>query len=227
MAVLWAVTGRLAAGLLAVTVLTGLTGCGGVTRFGAAPAGGELPVENLVDEGPNAADWAFLREMIHHHQQSVDMAAMVDIRGSRYEVKTLAAELQRAQRDQIAAMSGWLRDRESLDPVPSFDPVPDDGQRFSPEGPTSGPSVSPSASKPAVVAGVATAAEMSALARAGGAELDSLFLELLLRHHRRSVELAAEHRAVGADREVARLADEIVGTHQDRIDALGRLLAAD
>jgi uncharacterized protein (DUF305 family) len=122
-------------------------------------------------------------------------------------------------------MRQWVRDWETADATLSAGPAVDSWQR-SPTGPpsTSSAAATPTASEPAPTPGVATSAQLAALARAGGAELDRLFLELLVLHHQRSVELSTRHRVAGADSEVARLTGEILDTHRTRLDAARSLL---
>ena len=56
----------------------------------------------------NATDVQFATDMIPHHRQAVDMAALADTHASSAEVKALAAKIRKAQEPEIATMSGWL-----------------------------------------------------------------------------------------------------------------------
>ncbi|WFE28455.1 DUF305 domain-containing protein [Solwaraspora sp. WMMD791] len=211
-----AVVGRWVAAVAVLALLPAGTACGGATRFGAAPVGGPSVAADRGEPGPSPTDVRFLQEMIVHHQLSVDMAAMVDVRGSRYEVKALAAELGRVQRDQIRLMYGWLREWES---ATTAAPPSDLLRPMATASPATNGSASPTA-------GVATAAQLSELARAGGAALDRLFLDLLISHHQRSVELATAYQQVGDHPEVRGLAQQIAAAHQERIEVSRLLLAA-
>lgn len=207
------VVGRWVAAVAVLALLSAGSACGGATRFGAAPVGGPSVAADQVAHGPSPADVRFLQEMIVHHQLSVDMAAMVDVRASRYEVKTLAAELGRVQRDQLRLMHGWLREWEMAATAAPPSVSPSDLLRPTV---TASPAVGGSARPAPPTPGVATAAQLSALARAGGAALDRLFLDLLISHHQR----------VGGHPAVRGLAQQIAATHQERLELSRSLLAA-
>ncbi len=63
-----------------------------------------------------AADAAFMSGMIVHHTQALVMAGMAPSHGAGPSVRTLCARIINAQKDEIASMSRWLRDRGQ--PVP-------------------------------------------------------------------------------------------------------------
>lgn len=53
-------------------------------------------------------DRAFLQAMIPHHDMGVQMAEMVQRRGSDPQIQALAAEMVRVQTSEIALMQRWL-----------------------------------------------------------------------------------------------------------------------
>src|SRR5438552_1795478 len=63
-----------------------------------------------------AADVSFMSHMIGHHAQAIVMAGWAASHGASPSVRTLAARISNAQRDEIAFMQQWLRNR--LQPVP-------------------------------------------------------------------------------------------------------------
>ncbi len=65
------------------------------------------------------ADVAFMTGMIGHHAQALVMAAMAPTHGASPSVRTLAARIDNAQRDEIETMQRWLRDRGQ--PVPEVE----------------------------------------------------------------------------------------------------------
>src|SRR5690606_1850608 len=62
------------------------------------------------------ADAQFMAEMIPHHTQALVMTGLAPERTTTPSILTLAARIANAQRDEIATMERWLRDREQ--PLP-------------------------------------------------------------------------------------------------------------
>src|SRR5438045_708860 len=60
---------------------------------------------------PNPADVQFVSGMIGHHAQALVMAGWVPSHGASASIQTLAARIINAQKDEIASMQNWLRDR--------------------------------------------------------------------------------------------------------------------
>src|SRR2546425_503392 len=60
-----------------------------------------------------AADVSFMYHMIGHHAQAIVMAGWAASHGASPSVRTLAARIINAQRDEIAFMQQWLRNRRS------------------------------------------------------------------------------------------------------------------
>src|SRR5690606_24851642 len=53
------------------------------------------------------ADVRFMQAMIPHHQQALDMAALVTDRTARNEMIDLAQRIESSQTDEIEFMAGW------------------------------------------------------------------------------------------------------------------------
>jgi uncharacterized protein (DUF305 family) len=151
------------------------------------------------------ADVDFMQHMIHHHQQALDMTALVDERSSNPDVRLLAEGIEVAQRDEIALMERWLAERDEQ-PAASHghDPLP----------------------------GMLTQDEMSALAAARSAVFDRLFVELMIRHHQGAIEMVdqlfvdgggldvevfqfATHVASDQSVEISRMREMLVGLADD------------
>ena len=58
-----------------------------------------------------SADVQFLRDMIPHHQQAIDMAALAKDRTNRKELLDAAGRIDASQKDEIEFMQGWLEER--------------------------------------------------------------------------------------------------------------------
>jgi len=103
-----------------------------------------------------AADADFMRNMIGHHGQAIDMADLVPGRSSNETLANLARRIDESQVFEIGLMQRWLEARnESTD-------VPHDM---------------------AGMAGMATPEQMAELADAQDGAFDKLFLHLMTRHH--------------------------------------------
>ena len=64
-------------------------------------------------------DLKFMRDMIPHHNQAVQMAALVPERTNRPELIDLAGRIKASQADEIAFMKGWLEARGEQAPEPT------------------------------------------------------------------------------------------------------------
>ncbi|MFN3990716.1 MAG: DUF305 domain-containing protein [Erythrobacter sp.] len=106
------------------------------------------------------ADVSFMQGMIMHHQQAVDMAVLVKERTNRPELVTIAGRIESSQADEIAFMKGWLAERG--------EPLGMAGMKDHAHH---------------TMAGMASPAQMKALAAARGVEFDRLFLTLMITHH--------------------------------------------
>ena len=125
----------------------------------------------IADTRYSAADARFMRDMIPHHHQALEMAALVGTRTNNPELIEIAGRIDAAQGDEIRFMQDWLAERG--EPVP--DPTAHHHMHTSHE-----------------MAGMASPEQMAALAAAGGTDFDRLFLELMIRHHDGAVTMVEE-----------------------------------
>jgi len=122
-----------------------------------------------------AADVRFMQEMIGHHQQAVEMTALVSARTRRAQLRLLAERIGVSQTDEMALMRRWLRAHGgSGDATASHDMSEHDGHDMSGTG---GIQLMP------LMPGMLSRTEMAALRAARGARFDRLFLEGMIRHH--------------------------------------------
>src|SRR3989441_3462779 len=106
------------------------------------------------------------RSMIGHHAQAIVMAGWAASHGASPSVRTLAARIINAQRDEIAFMQQWLRNR--------LQPVPGAGEHGMDMGDT-------------LMPGMLTEAQLQQLDQARSAEFDRLFLNFMIQHHHGAV----------------------------------------
>ena len=126
--------------------------------------------------GPGAAplftqdQLMFLSHMIVHHEQALEMAAMVPARSQREDFIRYARYLDGAQRVEIDQMKGLLRiaSERGLE-IPHHDMTGD-------------PPMS----------GMLSRAQMAALERAKGAEFEKLWLQGMIYHHQGGLAMARE-----------------------------------
>ena len=112
------------------------------------------------------ADVQFMQGMIMHHDQAVEMTALIDSHTENKELRTLGARISRSQSDEIKFMKRWLTARGA---------------------PTSQPMHNmPGMDMPhhhMLMPGMLTAEQMEALRNAKGKEFDELFLKGMIQHH--------------------------------------------
>jgi uncharacterized protein (DUF305 family) len=130
------------------------------------PSLGRLPYSD--------ADVDFMAGMIPHHAQAVIMAGWAPSHGARKDVAILCERIVVGQRDEIALMQNWLRDRGL--------PAPDatsTRHRMKMNG----------VEHDMLMPGMLTDEEMAALDRARGPEFDRLFLLGMIRHHQGAIDM--------------------------------------
>ncbi len=119
-----------------------------------------------------AADIRFMRDMIGHHQQAVEMSELVAARSRTPQLRILAERIAVSQADEIALMRQWLRAHADGRDAAS---QPATHEMRAHEGHDSSGGVT--------MPGMSSARAMAALRAARGARFDRLFLEGMIRHH--------------------------------------------
>ena len=114
-------------------------------------------------------DVAFMQGMIVHHQQAVDMAALVAERTNTPEVIATAGRINGSQADEMQFMRQWLADRGESADMPAMGHTDHAGMK-----------------------GMATPAQMAELAAAQGTAFDRLFLQLMVEHHKGAITMVEE-----------------------------------
>ena len=82
----------------------------------------ELSAEEAIkiaDTSYSPADAQFMRDMIPHHHQALEMAALVADRTNRPELIDVAGRINASQGDEIEFMQQWLRERGERVPDPT------------------------------------------------------------------------------------------------------------
>jgi uncharacterized protein (DUF305 family) len=118
-------------------------------------------------------DVRFMQDMIPHHHQALEMAALVADRTNRPELVDVAGRINVSQQDEIEFMQGWLAERGENVPDPAAHHAMHIEHRM---------------------AGMASPEQMANLAAASGTAFDRLFLQLMITHHEGAVTMVDELR---------------------------------
>lgn len=114
------------------------------------------------------SDITFMQGMIVHHQQAVDMAALVKGRTSNEDVIAVAGRIDASQADEITFMRTWLEERSA--------PVAMAGMGHGHHS----------------MKGMASPEDMARLATLDGTAFDRLFLQLMVAHHRGALDMVED-----------------------------------
>jgi uncharacterized protein (DUF305 family) len=162
------------AGIVALGAMACATSMQQSAQSGMQSGAPRTPAEQArADSGRmpfTAADVHFMQGMIHHHAQAVVMAGWAQTHDARSDVKTLAQRIDVAQRDEMAFMQRWLRERHQ--------DVPDPLEHYQ-----MGMAMASSDLMP----GMLTPEQMKQLDAARGPEFDRLFLTFMIQHHQGAI----------------------------------------
>ncbi|PXX66281.1 uncharacterized protein (DUF305 family) [Nocardia tenerifensis] len=182
-----------------------------------------LPLDGSSEPDPGAVDVGFTQDMSAHHAQAVEMAGVVLVRSTDTDVRRLAYDIMTTQQNQVGRMQGWLqlwgKPAQSVDGYMGWMSGQPGGHGHS------GATQTASGPMP-TMPGMATPADLAALRQATGPQLDTLFLQLMLRHHQGGlpmIQYAAEHAETTA---VRTLADTMDKTQRGESDLITTMLTA-
>ncbi len=193
------------------------TGLPPAPRPAAGPPDPEAVARARADSLRNPyteADIHFMTGMIGHHAQAVLMSGWAPERGASASVRTLAARIINAQRDEIALMQQWLRER--LQPVPEARPA---GMTMVMDG----------AEHHMMMPGMLTPEQLAELRAARGPEFDRLFLLYMIQHHRGAVEMVKtlfNSHGAGQDETIFKFASDVNVDQSTEIARMQSMLAA-
>lgn len=180
----------------------------------AAPLAAQGQPAGMPGPGPNAADVHFMSGMIPHHAQAVLIAGWAVSHGASPALQRLCERIVVAQRDEIALMQAWLRDRAL--PVPAADATHLRVQMNGME-------------HDMLMPGMMTAEELARLDGARGAEFDRLFLQAMIRHHEGAIAMVDQlfgAQGAGQDEIVFRFASDVYADQTTEIERMQKMLAA-
>ena len=223
-------------GLLAATAILSVacssgaaTGTRPADPTAAAPGRSAAEIEALyrarIDSARSRfteADVEFMTGMIHHHAQAIEMSQLAPTHAASESIRTLAARIINAQRDEIATMQRWLRDRDQ--PVPEVHRMDDGRVMVHAPGMQHG-----GGHDHAMMPGMLTEAELASLRATHGVAFDRLFLQLMIRHHQGAVTMVQDLFATdgaGQDEDVFRFATDVHVDQRTEVARMERMLEA-
>jgi uncharacterized protein (DUF305 family) len=175
-----------------------------------------------AQEAPHytAADVRFMQGMIGHHAQALAMTALISGRTTRQDIRSLGQRIEVSQKDEIAMMRQWLRDRHQQ--VPANDVQHDHHAAASNIRNMPGMAMADT-----LMPGMLTAEQLAELASANGDEFVRLFLRDMIRHHEGALVMVASLLGTtgsGQESEVFRFASEVDSDQRAEIARMTALL---
>ncbi|WP_421993210.1 DUF305 domain-containing protein [Qipengyuania sp.] len=202
----------LAAGLLLSTSTAAIAQQAPIVMPGAPGAAPRVIDEDeairLSDTRFSPADVTFMQDMIVHHQQAVDMAALVEGRSNNPDLSAIAGRIDASQADEIRFMRDWLTER---------------GQPTAMQHHAGMDHAAHHAKM-----GMATPAQMAELATLEGTDFDCLFLQLMVRHHEGAIDMVEElHDQPGTayDPVMFEFTNDVVKEQEAEIERMNRVFA--
>jgi len=161
----------------------------------------DQPVITGQPAGYNADDVAFAANMIPHHQQAVDLSAMVPDRCTNAGLVALADQISAAQQPEINVMKVFLV---------QWNENPDTNSGHAGHGSTT--------------QGMVDAATMTKLESLSSEEFDELWLASMISHHQGAIEMAKAEVANGDNVDAKTVANNIVTTQEAEIGQMKQML---
>ena len=125
----------------------------------------------IANSSHSPDDTRFMQDMIPHHHQAIEMAALVADRTNLPELLDLAGRIDVSQQDEIEFMQKWLRERGEH----VAEPTAHDAMHTTHK-----------------MAGMATPEQMAELAASESTDFDKLFLRLMITHHDGAITMVEE-----------------------------------
>ncbi len=179
----------------------------------SAPSRGLHPTPPSLGQYPYSdADVDFMAGMIPHHAQAVIMAGWAPTHGARKDVAILCERIVVGQRDEIALMQQWLRERGL--------PVPDatsTRHKMKMNG----------MEHEMLMPGMLTDEEMAALDRTRGPEFDRLFLLGMIKHHQGAIDMVdvlLKSYGAAQDETVFKFANDVQADQSIEINVMKEML---
>ena len=158
----------------------------------------------LANTAYSPADVAFMQNMIVHHAQALEMAALAKDRTNNDAIRKTADRIEAGQKDEIKFMREWLTSRNEEVAVAGM------GHAHH------------------AMTGMATPQQMAALAAARGTAFDRLFLQLMIAHHKGALDMVDELKAqpgTAYDPVMFEFTNDVVSDQEVEIERMNVVLA--
>ena len=159
----------------------------------------------LTRNSYSPADVAFMQDMIVHHAQAVEMAALVADRTNNEAIIAIAGRITASQADEMNQMREWLAERGEPAEMAGMGHAHHAG-----------------------MAGMASPEQMARLAEARSTTFDRLFLELMIAHHQgalKMVEDLLDLPGTAADPALYAFTTDVTNDQQTEIERMNAVLA--
>ncbi|WP_254879130.1 DUF305 domain-containing protein [Streptomyces sp. NA04227] len=180
------------------------------------------------NDSPNSADFTYARMMITHHRQALEMTALAPSRAGTAKLRRLAQRITSAQKPEIRAMEGWLKNHEADEHTKGHEhghehedgggAHGDDGGHAHSASPGTGQDHDHDA-----MPGMATQAQLKKLRAARGANFDALFLRLMITHHAGAVTMATEVLSDGNNVQIEEMANDVIAQQTSEIQRMRKM----
>jgi uncharacterized protein (DUF305 family) len=188
--------------MAALALALSTSSCGGASKD-AQPGTSTSASGTLAPAAFNDADVAFASGMVPHHQQAVDMSALVPSRSTNDAVIKLAAAISAEQQPEIQVLNVLLV---------QWSANGDAGQGHDGMGDMKG------------MDGMVDDGTMAKLTSLQGPEFDTLWLQSMIGHHEGAIKMAQTELASGTNDDAKRIANQIVTTQQAEITQMNQML---
>ena len=205
-------------GILYVAAIGGQAQQPAVVQPGAPGAASKtLPSSTKANQPVvTPADVDFVQGMIMHHQQAVEMSALMASHTQNKAMLSLGERITLSQNDEIKWMQRWLEVRG----YPTSLAMPEH-KMAGMEGMHHDMAAMP------MMPGMLTAEQMAALRNANGKEFDRLFLAGMIQHHGGALTMVKElfdSQGAGQDGELFDFATDVDNTQRAEIKLMERML---
>ncbi|CAN5150176.1 DUF305 domain-containing protein [soil metagenome] len=164
----------------------------------------QAPVISGEPAAYNADDITFASNMVPHHEQAIELSALVPERSTNPEVIQLAQTIASVQEPEIATMKAFLVQwNENPDTQTGHEGHDMSG-----------------------MSGMVDAATLARLESLTGAEFDTLWLQSMIAHHEGAVEMAQTELTSGENVDAKALAQHIIDAQQVEITQMRTMLGS-